>query len=42
MGQLTWLTCKKGVRFIKGIVSDSYNIFLWHESEDINKEGYFQ
>ena len=25
----------------KGIVSDSNNIFLWHESEDINKESLF-
>ena len=24
----------------KGKVSDSYNIFLWHESKDINKNGY--
>ena len=28
--------------FIKGIVSDSNNIFLWHESEDKTKKGYFQ
>ena len=28
--------------WIKGIVSDSNNIFLWHESEDINKKGNFQ
>ena len=26
---------------IKGIVSDSNNIFLWYESEDINKESLF-
>ena len=26
---------------VKGIVSDSNNIFLWHESEDINKESLF-
>ena len=23
---------------VKGIVSDSNNIFLWHESEDVNKK----
>ena len=27
---------------LKGIVSDSNNIFLWHESEDIYKKCYFQ
>ena len=27
---------------LTGIVSDSNNIFLWHESEDINKKAYFQ
>ena len=27
--------------FIEGIVSDSNNIFLWHESEDINKKSLF-
>ena len=26
---------------LKGIVSDSNNIFLWHESEDINKKSLF-
>ena len=26
---------------IKGIVSDSNNIFLWHESEDISKKSLF-
>ena len=26
------------IRCVKGIVSDSNNIFLWHESEDINKK----
>ena len=26
---------------IKGIFSDSSNIFLWHESEDINKKNLF-
>ena len=26
---------------LKGIVSDSNNIFLWHESEDIKKKGVF-
>ena len=24
------------------IVSDSNNIFVWHESEDFNQKGYFQ
>ena len=27
---------------VKGIVSDSNNIFVWHESKHINKKGYFQ
>ena len=27
---------------LTGIVSDSNKIFMWHESEDINKKGYFQ
>ena len=27
---------------IKGIFSDSNKIFLWHETKDINKKGYFQ
>ena len=27
---------------IKGISSDSNNIFLWLESEDVNKKAYFQ
>ena len=26
---------------LKGIVSDSKNIILWHESEDINKKSLF-
>ena len=26
---------------VKGIFSDSNNIFLWHESEDINKKSLF-
>ena len=26
---------------LKGIVTDSNNIFLWHESEDINKRSLF-
>ena len=26
---------------IKGIVTDSNNVFLWHESEDINKKSLF-
>ena len=30
------------VTFLKGIVSDSNNIFLWYESEDMNKKAYFQ
>ena len=29
------------IHLIKGIISDSNNIFLWHESEDINKKGLF-
>ena len=29
------------VEDIKGIFSDSNNIFLWHESEDINKKSLF-
>ena len=29
------------VLVVKGIVSDSNNIFLWHESEDINKKSLF-
>ena len=27
---------------VKGIFTDSNNIFLWHESEDINEKAYFQ
>ena len=27
--------------YIKGIVSDSNDIFLWHESEDVNKKSVF-
>ena len=27
------------VTIIKGIFSDSNDIFLWHESEDINKKS---
>ena len=27
--------------YLKGIVTDSNNIFLWHESEDINKKSLF-
>ena len=27
--------------YIKGIVSDSNSIFLWHESEDMNKKSLF-
>ena len=26
----------------KGIFSDSYNIFLWHESENIKEKTFFQ
>ena len=26
---------------VKGIVTDSNNIFLWHVSEDINKKSLF-
>ena len=34
----------EGVGFFvpfKGIVSDSNNVFLWHESKDINKKSLF-
>ena len=37
-GLKNWLLEKIG---LKGIVSDSNNIFLWHESEDINKKSLF-
>ena len=30
-----------GYHPLKGIVSDSNNIILWHESEDINKKSLF-
>ena len=30
------------VHMLKGIVSDSNNMILRHESEDINRKGYFQ
>ena len=30
-----------GYFLFKGIVSDSNHIFLWHESEDINKKSLF-
>ena len=26
---------------VKGIFSDFHNIFLWHESEDVNQKGLF-
>ena len=29
------------VSFIEGIDSDSNNIFLWHESKDVNKKSLF-
>ena len=29
------------VRIIKGIFNDFHNIFLWHESEDINQNSLF-
>ena len=33
----------KIIVYIKGIFTDSNNIFLWHESEDINgKKAHFQ
>ena len=38
-GQVVGLPFLK--RLIKGIVTDSNNIFLWHESEDINKKNLF-
>ena len=28
-------------QYLKGIISDSNSIFLWHELKDINKKGYF-
>ena len=31
----------ESISYFKGIVSDSSNIFLWHESEDINKKCLF-
>ena len=32
-----------GQSCVKGILTDSNNIFLWHDSEDINKKKlYFQ
>ena len=33
---------KSTCQTFKGIVSDSNNIFLWHEPEDINKKDNFQ
>ena len=32
---------KSQLRSIKGIFSDSYSIFLWHESKDIDKKSLF-
>ena len=29
-----------GVWALKGILGDSNNIFLWHESEDVNKKDF--
>ena len=37
---LQWYPTPYGI--IKGIFSDSNNIFLWHESEDVNRKGCFQ
>ena len=37
-GQWSWQNCQKFEKRVKGIFSDSNNIFLWHESEDINKK----
>ena len=31
----------EGVNILKGIFSDSNNISLWYESEDINKKSLF-
>ena len=36
-----YVCCSFCARHIKGIVSDSNNIFSWHESEDINKKILF-
>ena len=33
--------CFFAISVFKGIVSDSNNIFLWHESEDINNKSLF-
>ena len=35
---LFWSLTQELLGLLKGIVSDSNNIFLWHESEDINKK----
>ena len=35
------LLCTLNASFVKGIFSDSNNIFLWHKSEDINKKRLF-
>ena len=35
------VTVQSDMTYVKGIVSDSNNIFLWHESEDINKKSLF-
>ena len=32
---------RQPLTILKGIFSDSYNIILWHESEDINKKRLF-
>ena len=42
-GDMTVSTAKGAMPLplIKGIVTDSNNIFLWHESEDINKKSLF-
>ena len=41
MGHLEDFCENMMVTIIKGIFSDSNNIFLWHESDDINKNSLF-
>ena len=41
LGSIQHLSISSKERILKGIVSDSNNIFLWHESEDINKKSLF-
>ena len=41
MYQRCWRLSKQSLNPMKGIFIDSSNIFLWHESEHINKKAYF-